>query len=105
MCLLPIFQHALSAQIDPRTALLERAGFDALNRGQARLAAETFREAIAADPKNAVLHLGAGMAAVLERRDPDAKDELERALALDKTLTTARMLLGQVQYRIGDHTR
>jgi len=91
-----------SAQIDPRTALLERAAFDALNRGQARLAADAFREAIAADPKNARLHLGAGMAAALERRDADAKDALERALALDRTLTAARMLLGQIQYRMGD---
>src|SRR6185503_7359680 len=97
-----LLQHPLAAQIDPRTALLERAGFDALNRGQARLAADTFREAIAADPKNAMLHLGAAMAAVLERRDGDAKDALERALALDKTLTGARVLLGQVQYRMGD---
>ena len=91
------------AQIDPRTALLERAGFEALNRGQARLAADTFREAIAADPKNARLHLGAGMAAALERRDGDAKDALERAIALDRTLTVARILLGQIQYRMGDH--
>ena len=103
-CLWVVLQHPLAAQIDPRTALLERAGFDALNRGQARVAAETFREAIAADPKNAMLHLGAAMAAVLERRDRDAKDELERALALDKTLTGARVLLGQVQYRMGDRT-
>jgi hypothetical protein len=42
-----------------------------------RLAADTFREAIAADPNNPVLHLGAGMAAVVERRDPDAKEALE----------------------------
>ena len=103
-CLWVVLPHPLAAQIDPRTALLERAGFDALNRGQARVAAETFREAIAADPKNAMLHLGAAMAAVLERRDRDAKDELERALALDKTLTGARVLLGQVQYRMGDRT-
>jgi len=102
ICLWVACQHPLAAQIDPRTALLERAGFDALNRGQARLAADTFREAIAADPKNAMLHLGAAMAAVLERRDADAKDALERALALDKTLTGARVLLGQVQYRMGD---
>jgi predicted dehydrogenase/Tfp pilus assembly protein PilF len=102
LCLWVACQHPLAAQIDPRTALLERAGFDALNRGQARAAADIFREAIAADPKNAMLHLGAAMAAVLERRDGDAKDELERALALDKTLTGARVLLGQVQYRMGD---
>jgi tetratricopeptide (TPR) repeat protein len=90
------------AQIDPRTALLERAAWNALNAGQARAAADAFREAIAADPRNARLHLGAGMAASLERRDGDARDELERALALDPTLANARLLLGQIQYRLGD---
>jgi tetratricopeptide (TPR) repeat protein len=90
------------AQIDPRTALLERAAFDALTRGEVRQAAEAFREAIAADPRNARLHFGAGMAAALERRDADAKDQLERALALDRTLIAARLLLGQVQYRMND---
>ena len=83
------------AQIDPRTALLAKAGWDALT-------AEQFRAALAADPRNARLHLGAGMAAYLERRDADARMELERALALDAKLTAARMLLGQVQHRLGD---
>ena len=95
--------HApLRAQIDPRTALLERAAGAALNAGKAHAAADAFRDAIAADPKNARLHLGAGMAASLERRDADARDECERALALDATLTDARLLLGQIQYRMGD---
>jgi tetratricopeptide (TPR) repeat protein len=93
---------APSAQIDPRTALLERGAWDALNAGRARVAAEAFREALAADPKNARLHLGAGMAAALERRDADAKDAFERALALDPKLSQARALLGQVQHRLGD---
>src|SRR5262245_33197934 len=70
-----------SAQIDPRTALIERAGWSALDGGRAREAADLFREAVAADPKNARLHLGAGMAAALERRDTDARDEFERAIA------------------------
>src|SRR5438093_3250294 len=91
-----------TGQIDPRVALLERSGFEALNRGQARAAADAFREAIAADPKNARLHLGAGMAASLERRDADARDAFERALALDPKLTEARALLGQIEYRLGD---
>jgi tetratricopeptide (TPR) repeat protein len=90
------------AQIDPRTALLERGAWNALNAGQAHAAAEAFREAIQADPKNARLHLGAGIAAALERRDTDAKDEFERALALDAKLTQARALLGQMQHRMGD---
>jgi tetratricopeptide (TPR) repeat protein len=92
----------LLAQVDPRTALLERSAWDALNAGQAHAAAAAFRDALAADPKNARLHLGAGMAAALERRDADARDEFERALALDPKLSQARALLGQTQYRMGD---
>src|SRR5262245_57275075 len=68
------------AQIDPRGALLERAGWEAIAAGQGAAAAKAFREALAADPKNARLHLGAGMAAALERRDEDARDSFERAL-------------------------
>jgi tetratricopeptide (TPR) repeat protein len=93
---------ALGAQIDPRTALVERAAWAALDGGQARAAADGFREALAADPKNPRLHLGAGMAASLERRDADARDEFERALALDPRLAQARALLGQIQYRMGE---
>jgi tetratricopeptide (TPR) repeat protein len=89
------------AQIDPRGALLERAGWDAIAAGQGAAAAKAFRDALAADPKNARLHLGAGMAAALERRDEDARDSFERALALDPKLIRARALLGQVQYRLG----
>jgi tetratricopeptide (TPR) repeat protein len=90
------------AQIDPRTALVERDAWTALNSGQAHAAAAAFREALAADPGNARLHLGAGMAAALERRDADARDAFERALALDPRLSQARALLGQIQYRMGD---
>jgi tetratricopeptide (TPR) repeat protein len=91
-----------AAQIDPQTALLEVAGWDALAEGHARAAAEAFRAAIGADSKNARLHLGAGTAAYLERRDEDSRLALERALALDPRLSDARVLLGQVLYRAGD---
>ena len=97
-----VFCAALSAQIDPRTALLERGAWTALNAGQAHAAAVAFREALKADPKNARLHLGAGIAASLERRDTDARDEFESALALDPKLAEARAMLGQIQYRMGD---
>jgi len=93
------------AQIDPRTALIEQGAWTALEAGQAHAASEAFREALAADPRNARLHLGAGIAASLERRDADARESFERALALDPRLTQARALLGQVQYRIGDHAQ
>src|ERR1700730_7768400 len=81
------------AQIDPRTALLEKAGWDALRAGQGRTAAENFRAALAAAPRDARLHLGAGVAPYLERRNADALMELERALALDPMLADARAVL------------
>jgi tetratricopeptide (TPR) repeat protein len=82
--------------------MLARAGWEALARNQAREAAAAFREAIGRDPKNAELHLGAGTAAFLERRDQDARAALERALALDPTLSRAHEVLGLVLYRSGD---
>ncbi len=91
-----------AAQVDPRTALLERAAFEALNAGRAHEAAVTFRDALAADPKNARLHLGAAAAAYLERDDEAAKAEAGRALAIDDTLTQAREVLGLAQHRLGD---
>jgi tetratricopeptide (TPR) repeat protein len=93
---------SVTAQIDPRAALVERAAWEALSRGEAHQAATAFREALAADPKNPRLHLGAGLAAMAERRDTDARDEFDAALAIDPKLTDARRPLGLVQYRLGD---
>src|SRR5258708_39766699 len=90
------------AQVDPRVALLERDGFGALAAGQAHRAAEAFREALAADPTNARLHLGAGAAADLQLRAEDAREALERALALNPELVQARKVLGRVLRRQGD---
>jgi tetratricopeptide (TPR) repeat protein len=91
-----------SGQVDPRTALLERDGWNLIAAGQAHAAADMFRQALAADPRSARLHLGAAAAAFLERRDEDARSEAERAIELDPRLTAARSLLGQVQHRMGD---
>jgi hypothetical protein len=99
---LAVLTAPAAAQVDPKNALLERSGWDAVATGNARAAAEAFRSAIAADPRNAKLHLGAGMAATLERRDAEARDEFERALELDPKLAQARALLGQIQYRMGE---
>jgi tetratricopeptide (TPR) repeat protein len=103
-CLAVLVCAALSttAQIDPRTALLERTGWDALAAGRAHTAADAFREAIVADPKNARLHFGAATAAFLEHRDADARDAIDRALAIDPKLAGGRALLGQVLHRMGD---
>jgi tetratricopeptide (TPR) repeat protein len=91
-----------SAQSDPRTAMLEREGWDALERSQPHEAAAAFSTALARDPKNANLHLGAGAAAFLERRDADARAALSRALELNPSSGRARELLGLVLYRTGD---
>jgi tetratricopeptide (TPR) repeat protein len=95
-------RRVVFAQADPRAALLERAGWQALASGRAREAADAFREALATDPRSARLHLGAAAAAFVERRDADARDALERALGLDPRLAEARTLLGQVLHRMGD---
>ena len=72
-----------------------------LEAGQARAASELFRQAIAANPRDARLHLGAGAAAYLLRRDEEARAALERALQLNPMLGLARELLGLVLYRSG----
>jgi tetratricopeptide (TPR) repeat protein len=99
---LALHTPAAFAQIDPRTALLETAGWDALSAGEARTAAGHFGAALVGDPRNARLHLGAALAAYLEKRDDDAGASAGRALALDPRLTAARALLGRVQHRRGD---
>jgi tetratricopeptide (TPR) repeat protein len=93
---------AAAAQIDPHAALAERAAWEALSTGRSRAAAEGFRTALSADPKNARLHLGAAMAAALERRDADAASECRRALAIEPSLRQARALLGQLLHRMND---
>jgi tetratricopeptide (TPR) repeat protein len=93
---------AASAQIDPRTALLEQAGWDALAAGRTTAAAAAFEQALGSDPNNARLHMGAGLAAFLEHRDVDARQELTRALQMDGSLTQARSALAQVLYRAGE---
>lgn len=104
--LLPILLLALTAplfaQTSPKAAMLEQAAWAALDARQVQEAADTFKEAIALDPKNPRLRLGAGMAAFLQRRDDDAKQALEYALQLDPQFTRARAQLAHVIRRMGD---
>ena len=102
LLILALLVAPAAGQIDPNTALLEKSGWAALNAGDFRAAADAFRAAIGADSKNARLHLGAGIAAYLARRDEDATRALDRALELDPRLGEARALLGQIRYRGGD---
>jgi tetratricopeptide (TPR) repeat protein len=94
--------RAAEEQRDPAAALLAQAAWNALDAGDAHTAAAKFREAIAADPRNPRLWVGAATAAFLERRDADAKAAAEQALALDPGELDASYLLGQVLHRTGD---
>src|SRR5688572_26783540 len=102
IALLFMGSRSADAQTSPKAAMLEQAGWHALAAGDGQAAADAFREAIALDPKNARLRLGAGTAAFLQRRDADAKEALELALVLDPHLTRARAQLGQLLRRGGD---
>ena len=70
----------VAAQSNPKAAMLEQEGARALAAGQAEAAATVYREAIALDPKNPRLRLGAGVAAVLLKRDAEAREHFEQAL-------------------------
>jgi tetratricopeptide (TPR) repeat protein len=94
----------LSAQRDPKTALLETLGFEQLNAGQTAQAIVSLRQAAAIDPENAAVHLGLGVAAYIEQRDTDASRELTRALALNPALAQAHEFLGLTLHHQGDLT-
>src|SRR5689334_20764707 len=81
----------VAAQADPRTALLERAGWEAIASGQLDIAAESFRQGVAT-------------VAFIQRRDDDARAALVKALGIDPKLARAESLMGQLLYRTGDVT-
>ncbi len=91
-----------TGQTDPRSVLLAQAAWQALDAGRMETAASAFREAIALDPGNARLHVGAAVAAYALRRDADARAAVDQALALDPTRPDARELKGRLLYRAGD---
>ena len=92
-----------AAQNSPRVAMLEQAGWDAIKANRLQAAAEAFREAIALDPKNAALRVGAGVAAALQRHDAEARGHFEQALIIDPRLSIARLQLAHVVRRQGDY--
>src|SRR2546428_634435 len=89
----------LAQTSDPRIVIMERAAWDALGKGEARNAAEIFRQALASDPNNAQLHFGAATAAYADRRDDDARSELDRALSIEPRHVGAQQLMGNVLRR------
>jgi len=90
------------AQIDPRMTPVEQSAWKALESQQPESARVAFDAALATDPNNPRLLLGAGAAAFVQRRDADARASIDRALTLDPKLSAARELLGRLLYRTGD---
>jgi Tfp pilus assembly protein PilF len=93
--------HGGSA-VRPRTALQRTRWLDAVAAGSLAVAAEAFRQAVIADPRNSAAHLGVATVAFMQRRDDDARSALEKALAIDPKLARAESLMGAVLYRAGD---
>ena len=79
-----------------------RTGWEAIQNGEAEKAASAFREALAANPRDALSQAGAGVAAHLLGRDDDALRALKKALELNPDLAYASYMLSQVAYAEGD---
>ncbi|MGE0449733.1 MAG: tetratricopeptide repeat protein [Vicinamibacterales bacterium] len=90
--------HAQTAPL-PAAGSEQDRGWEAIIEGDADAAVEAFDKAIQAEPKRATLYLGAGLAALLDRREQDAIGFFEKALELDRTLTMARVQLATARYR------
>ena len=73
-----------------------------LQGGDAARASKLFAEALAKEPDQPALLLGAGVAAHMLGRSKEATTPLRRALDLDPRLTPASILLGQIAYADGD---
>jgi peptidase MA superfamily protein/tetratricopeptide repeat protein len=100
LCLLVLSTMSVPAQ--STVAQLSDAGWRAVEKEDADRAAALFREALTMRPRDAVLNLGAGVAAHLQGRDSDASTFLQKALQFDPTLTHAATLLGEIAYREGN---
>ena len=79
-----------------------RAGWEAIQRGEAEKAASAFREALAMNPRDPNALTGAGVAAHMLGRDDQAMSALKRALDLAPDYAYAAYVLGQVAYAQGD---
>lgn len=85
-----------------RAAVAAHEGWAAIRAGRSQAAAVAFADALAADPREPSLHLGAGLAAHLLGQTTRARQSLEEALRLAPAYTPASLLLGEVLYRGGD---
>ena len=79
-----------------------RAGWEALDAGRFREAADAFAEALKGAPQEPSVTLGAGIAAHRLGQADTARRYLLDTLRLDPTLTVASVLLGDILYQGGD---
>ena len=82
---------------------MERAAWNALANGQNKTAADIFRQALASDPNNAQLHVGAATAAYADqpRRRREERTR-SRARARSRSWRPRRQLWDSVLHRKGD---
>lgn len=79
-----------------------RAGWEALDAGRFREAADAFAEALKGAPQETSVTLGAGIAAHRLGQADTARRYLIDTLRLEPTLTVASVLLGDILYQSGD---
>lgn len=90
----------VTAQAGPSE--LGAAGWQAIQKNDADAASALFGRALALQPGDAVLHLGAGASAHMLGQDEAAARALQHALQLDPALTLASRMLGEIAYQRGD---
>lgn len=83
---------------------LAAAGWQALQANDGEQARHLFDTALATQPRDAVLHLGAGAAAHMLGDDDQAMRALRAALSFDPTLVVASRLLAEIAWQRGDLT-
>jgi tetratricopeptide (TPR) repeat protein len=102
LCTLLLAVPAPALGQDARAVTASRLAWRALEAGRLDEAADRFRDALFREPRDPVLHIGAGLVAHLLNRPAEARASLEEALRLDPRLTDASLLLGHIAYRRGD---
>lgn len=78
------------------------AGWQALQDNNGEQARRLFDAALATNPRDAVLHLGAGAAAHMLERDDEAIASLRTALTLDPSVLVASRMLAEIAWQRGD---
>jgi aspartyl/asparaginyl beta-hydroxylase (cupin superfamily)/Tfp pilus assembly protein PilF len=92
--------------LDPTHPLARNLlGLDALERGDARLAADHFEEACRGDPQGAELWLNLAAACNALGEDEGERAALERALGVDQRFLPALARLAQLHERLGEEAQ